>query len=287
MFDEYLQPFLALAQLLFNLLALGNVLDNGNEVVWRTVRLAHQGNGQVGPHDGAVLAIVAFLHREGINLSRQYPPHRSQILFQIVLMGDVDESLCHQFFSRVTDDVAQPLIDLQPVTVRSDAGDADGGVLEDRSEPRLAIAQRLDILQIFSQALHLVVTSPPEFPRGGFIHAMKERLSKRLALAQHRFQILIERQVWVNLCPEMLGANEGQEEHQLFKSLWAEQPAQFPQPRRSLAGVKKHHGARDPKTTAQVGVEVWPIAERRGRPFQRAQVTWQFLFVRHQLLEQR
>src|SRR5215471_2576012 len=214
MFDEYLQPFLALAQLLFNLLALENVLDDGNEEVRRTVRLAHHGNGQVDPRGGAVLATVAFLHREGINLSRRYPPHRYQILFQIVRMGDLGESLCHQFLSGVTDDVAQPLIDLEPVTVRSDAGDADGGVLEDGSEPRLAIAQRLDILQTFSQALHLVVTPPAEFPGDGFILAMKERLGKRLLLAQHRFQIRLELQFRVNLCPEMLGANEGQEEHQ-------------------------------------------------------------------------
>src|SRR5262252_460658 len=287
MFDEYLQPFLALAQLLFNLLALENVLDDGNEVVRRTVRLAHHGNGQVDPLDGAVLATVAFLHQEGINLSRQYPPHRSQILLQIVRMGDVDESLCHQLIPGVTDDVAQPLVDLQPAAVRSDAGNADRGVLEDGSEPRLAIAQRLDVRQIFSQALHLVVTPPAEFPGGGFIRAMKERLSKRLVLAQHRFQIRLELQFRVTLCPEMLGANVGQEEHQLFITFWAEQPEQFTQPRRGLAGLKKHYGARDAKTAAQIGVEVGPISERRGRPFQRAQVTWQFLFVRHRLLEQR
>src|SRR5262245_29698637 len=116
---------------------------------------------------------------------------------------------------------------------------------------------------------------------------MKERLSKRLVLAQQRYQIRLERQFRVHLCPEMLGANEGQEEHQLFTTLWAEQPAQLPQPRRRLAGVKKHHGARDSKTAAQIGVEVGPIAERRGHLFQGAQVTWKFLFVRHQLLEQR
>src|SRR6266545_3770507 len=116
---------------------------------------------------------------------------------------------------------------------------------------------------------------------------MKERLSKRLVLAQQRYQIRLELQFRVYLCPEMRGANEGQEEHQLFITLWAEQPAQLPQPRRGLAGVKKHHGARDSKTAAQIGVEVGPIAERRGRPFQRAQVTWQFILVRHQLLEPR
>src|SRR5262245_65666078 len=153
MFDEYLQPFLAFAQLLFNLLALENVLDDGNQEARRTVRLAHHGNGQVDPRDGAVLAIVAFLHQEGINLSRRYPPHRSQILLQIVRMGDVGESLCHQFLPGVTDDVAQPLIDLQPVAVRSDAGYADCGVLEDGSEPALAFAQRLDALLTLAQAM--------------------------------------------------------------------------------------------------------------------------------------
>src|SRR5262249_22441491 len=92
-------------------------------------------------------------------------------------MGDVGESLRHQFLAVVPDDVAQPLIDLQPAAVWSHACDADGGVLEDRPEPRLAIAGRLDVFLTLGQALGLVVRLLAGFPAGGFIRAVRERLS--------------------------------------------------------------------------------------------------------------
>src|SRR5215475_1063503 len=91
-------------------------------------------------------------------------------------MGDVGECLRHQFLAVVADDVAPPLIDLQPAAVWSHAGDADGGVLEDRPEPRLAIAGRLDVLLTLAQALGLVVRTLADFPAGGFIRAVRERL---------------------------------------------------------------------------------------------------------------
>src|SRR5262249_28174736 len=91
----------------------------------------------------------------------------------------------------------------------------------------------------------------------------------------------------MNLRPEMRGADKGQEEHQLFIAFWAEQPAQLPQPRRGMTRVEDHHGARDAKAAAQIGVEVGPIAERRARFFQRCEVFWQFLFGRNRLIEQR
>src|SRR5262245_28529631 len=67
-------------------------------------------------------------------------------------MGDVAECLRHQLLASVADDVAQPLIDLQPTAVRSDAGNTDGGVLEGGPESRTAIAQRLDLLLTLARA---------------------------------------------------------------------------------------------------------------------------------------
>jgi hypothetical protein len=68
-------------------------------------------------------------------------------------------------------DVAKPLVDLQPTAIRSDAGDADRRVFKGGSEPRLAIAERLDVLLTLAQALHLVVKPPAEFPSRGLIRA--------------------------------------------------------------------------------------------------------------------
>src|SRR5262245_19653824 len=68
-------------------------------------------------------------------------------------MGDVAECLRHQLLASVADDVAQPLVDLQPTAVRSDAGNTDCGVLEGGPEPRPAIAQRLDLLTTLARVL--------------------------------------------------------------------------------------------------------------------------------------
>jgi hypothetical protein len=91
----------------------------------------------------------------------------------------------------------------------------------------------------------------------------------------------------MNFRPEVRGANEDQEEHQLFIALRAEQSAQRLQPRRSVNRIKKDHGARGAKAAARIGVEIRPVAERRGRLFQRAKIFRQFLFGRHRLFEQR
>src|SRR5262249_18452929 len=141
-------------------------------------------------------------------------------------MGDVGESLRHQLLAGVTDDVAQPLVYLQPMAIRSDAGNTDSGILEDGPEPRLTIADRLDALLTLTQTLHLIVKPPAEFPAHRFIRVPHERFDKRLVLAQHRFQIRLELQFGMNLRPEMRRADECQKEHQLFVALWAEQSAQ-------------------------------------------------------------
>jgi hypothetical protein len=69
-------------------------------------------------------------------------------------MSDVAECLRHQLLATVADDVAQPLIDLQPTAVTSDAGNTDGGVFKGGPEPRPTIAQRLDLLMTLARALY-------------------------------------------------------------------------------------------------------------------------------------
>src|SRR5262249_53755032 len=66
----------------------------------------------------------------------------------------VAECLRHQLLASVADDVAQPLVDLQPTAIRSDTGNTNGGVLESGPEPRPAIAQRLNLLMTLARALY-------------------------------------------------------------------------------------------------------------------------------------
>src|SRR4029450_3071160 len=60
-----------LSESLFGTLALGDVLDNGDEVLGFTPTLPHERNGEVDPDDRAVLLYVAFLHRVGLYISDQ------------------------------------------------------------------------------------------------------------------------------------------------------------------------------------------------------------------------
>src|SRR5215510_13125564 len=91
-------------------------------------------------------------------------------------MGDVAEGLRHQFLAGVPDYVAQPLIDFQPVSIRSDAGDSDGGVLKDAPEPRLAVVERLNALLTLAQALCFVVRPPADFQASDSIITVREGL---------------------------------------------------------------------------------------------------------------
>src|SRR5262249_51967467 len=151
------EPLFTIAEFLFGPLARGDVFDKRDKVVRRTILPARQGTSQVDPHDGAVLEIVALLHHVILDLARQQPPRLVPIRLQVVWMGDVVEGLRHRLLAGVADDVAETLIDLQPAAVRSDAGNADGGVLEDGTEPRLAIKDCLNALLNLARALLLVV----------------------------------------------------------------------------------------------------------------------------------
>jgi hypothetical protein len=56
---------------------------------------------------------------------------------------DLLKLLLQKLGAAVAEDIAEALIDPQPGAVRSDIGDADGGVLERAAKPGLAFAQRV------------------------------------------------------------------------------------------------------------------------------------------------
>ncbi len=54
-------------------------------------------------------------------------------------MGDRMERLLQQRLPRSPHDAAEAVVDLEEAAVHRDAGDADGGVVEDRTQPALAL----------------------------------------------------------------------------------------------------------------------------------------------------
>src|SRR5437763_1029624 len=63
------EPFLALLQCRLCLLALRYVLDYGDEMLWFTVSITYQRFAHFRPHNGAIIALVALLRGERLDLA--------------------------------------------------------------------------------------------------------------------------------------------------------------------------------------------------------------------------
>jgi hypothetical protein len=119
-----------------------NVFDNRDEVIGGSVRFVRKRDGQVGPHDGAVLPTIALLSQVGLNLTREHPLHCPQVGRQIAPVGDVTERLRQQLVAGVPEDVAQPLVHFQETPVQRDACNTDSCIREDGPEPRIVVGDR-------------------------------------------------------------------------------------------------------------------------------------------------
>src|SRR5918995_5888615 len=84
-----IQRSLASSQRCLGLLALGDVLNLGDEVEWLALRIPHEGNAQRSPHRVAVSVEEALLQVVPGELAFQDSARISQTGFQIVRMGDL------------------------------------------------------------------------------------------------------------------------------------------------------------------------------------------------------
>jgi hypothetical protein len=139
--DERAVALLARTQRLLGLLAVVDVLDHVDEVLGCAVHVAHHGGHEVDPHERAVLADVALLRSIGVHLARLEPAQRVQVGVDRVGGRDVRERQRDQLVARVAEDVAQAVVDAHPPAVQGHLRHADGGLVEHRTEPRLALAQ--------------------------------------------------------------------------------------------------------------------------------------------------
>ena len=91
----------------------------------------------------AVLVKVTLLQVVCVDLSAHQGGEPVEIERKVLGVRHLLKVLLQKLGSAVPEDVAKALIDPQPGAVRSDIGDADGGVLERTAKTGLAFAQRV------------------------------------------------------------------------------------------------------------------------------------------------
>ena len=85
--------------------------------------------------------IVTLLDPVGIPLAFKDFIQEPDIQIQIIGMSDVLKADLEQFFARIPDNLTHTAIDVQPLALRSDMGNADAGMFKRVTEHRLALGQ--------------------------------------------------------------------------------------------------------------------------------------------------
>ena len=124
-------------------LALGDVLDLGDEVQRLAFFVVHQRDAQENPHHLALLMEVALLHLVGAYLSVQHPAHLIKIRIEVVGVGYVLEGLVQQLHFSVAEHVAQGSVRPKEAPVGPHQRHPDGCVVEGPPEPLLGFPKRL------------------------------------------------------------------------------------------------------------------------------------------------
>ena len=137
------QPRLALAQCLLGTLASTDILDDGDAVRRIAGLVALHRGRQVDPDGMAVLVKVSLLQVVCVDLSAHQGREPVEIERKVFGVRHLLKVLLQKLGAAVPEDVTEALIDPQPGAVRSDIGDADGGVLERTAKTGLAFAQRV------------------------------------------------------------------------------------------------------------------------------------------------
>src|SRR5436190_22488273 len=117
-------------QVLLDPLALGDVLDLGDEVQGPTVLVAHDRDRQQDPDDRTLLGEVALLHLVRRAVAVDELVDVGEVGVEVVGVGDVREGQFLQLVLAVADQVAQRAVDLEEAPVEPDQGHADRRVGE-------------------------------------------------------------------------------------------------------------------------------------------------------------
>src|SRR6476646_121634 len=94
-------------------LAVGNVLNYGDEIVDAAVRLPHAADGETSPDDVAILADIAFLDAVAVGFADEQLVEHREIGLKIVRVCNVLDGPRLQFLSGITQHSDKAVVDAQ------------------------------------------------------------------------------------------------------------------------------------------------------------------------------
>jgi hypothetical protein len=136
------------AQLLLELLALGDVLDLADEVQRPLLLVGGERDREERPDHAAVRVQVALVHLVGRAATRQDVLHERQVRVEVVGVGDRLERDLQQLVLGVADELAQRLVDLEPLALEPYERHSDRCVVERGLELLRGPAQRQGCLDL-------------------------------------------------------------------------------------------------------------------------------------------
>ena len=169
--------------------ALGDILDDGDEMAGLALLVADHGHREIAPDHRAAFLDIAFFYAVGVDLALHQLVDPRQIHSDIIGMGHLLKGSAFKFLAGITQDLAQPLIHPDPAPIQPHMGNAHGGLFEGRPKAGLAFAQGffgarpLDLLAAFADhPLQLEGRLPVQFgPAPGVTPQFFQPLLKGLA----------------------------------------------------------------------------------------------------------
>src|SRR5215208_1700653 len=171
------ETLLALLDNFLDLLALGYVLDLGDEVERFALSIPDEGNAQRSPHRVAISVEKALLQVVPEELAFHNPARVSRTGCQIVGVGDLLPREGLQLFLSVPEYLAKRAVHLHVSSLEADHGHTDRCVIEDASEAISCLAQRI----LGSLALRYVADHTREQPFAILISFTEGHLDRELA----------------------------------------------------------------------------------------------------------
>src|SRR5271157_4297131 len=115
-----------------------NVLGQDQDAIHGAIGLPHALYGKAGIEDSAVLAEEAMIRDVALDNASQHLPEMRLLAGQVVGMNEVRPCLVQEFRFRVTEHLADSLVDLDPISLRRQNCHAYQPLLEIPPEPLLA-----------------------------------------------------------------------------------------------------------------------------------------------------
>jgi hypothetical protein len=104
---------IALREASLGTLAVGNVLNYGDEIVDAAIRLTHAADGETCPDDTAILAHIAFLDAVAFGVAHECLVEHREIGCEIVGMCEVLEGPALEFLSGITKHPGEAVVGAQ------------------------------------------------------------------------------------------------------------------------------------------------------------------------------